>query len=246
MYYPEVMNLPQGVLIVFEGGEGSGKTTQSKFAEEYLRSKRFLVHWTREPFDKNIRAKVLGLSEELCRDLTTEEELELFCEDRKNHVAEVIKPKLDEGYIVLCDRFEDSTVVYQGHARMNGDEAFIRYIREKSANARQGIEPDLVLLLDIDPETGIARKRAGKDTLTRFDKEEMDFHRKVNEGFRIEAERSFASRTEGSSWLWCIIDASLQVGTLDEDLTSDTVWRQVKRCIDSFFLLNFDINLQEV
>lgn len=245
MMHSNGIQLPRGVFIVFEGGEGAGKSTQSKYAEEYFRSKGFLVHWTREPFDKDIRAKVLGLSQELGRPLTVEEELHEFCKDREKHVASVITPKLEEGHIVICDRFEDSTVVYQGHARCGGDEEYIRYIREKSAKARQGIEPDLVLLHHIDPEIGIARKHAGSDELTRFDKEHISFHRKVNDGFLKEAEKSLVSRTKGS-WKWFIIDASKEKGMVGEDPSKKTVWQDTKRCIDDFFFRQFGVDLEKL
>lgn len=235
--------LPTGAFIVFEGGEGAGKSTQIELAEEYLKGKNFLVHRTHEPFDKDIRAKVLGFSQESGRDITAEEELDFFCEDRANHVAKVIKPKLDEGYIVLCDRFEDSTVAYQGYGRKDGDPDFIRSIREKSARARKGIEPDLVILFDIDPETGIARKLKGKNILTKFDKEDIAFHRKVHYGFLKEAEKSLIRKKK--TWRWCVIDARFETGAIGDDPEKKSVWRQVKACIDALFLREFDIDLSK-
>jgi dTMP kinase len=179
------------VFITFEGPEGAGKTTIMQRIAEKLRAEGRTVVSTREPGSGSVGTQireVLLHSEAIdprC-------ELFLFLADRANHVTTVVRPALDRGEIVLCDRYADSTVVYQAHAR--GLEPM--GIRELNAFATDGLLPDMTLLLDLEAEIGLKRLIA-KD---RLDAEPIMFHRRVREGFLQEAKRE-PNR-------WRIVDAS--------------------------------------
>lgn len=196
----------KGVFIDFEGGEKTGKSTQVKRAAEYLRRAGFKVVETREPGggDPEIRKKLLDTGGKL----TPEEELDLFCMDRRLHVQNIIKPALKEGKIVLCDRFEPSTVAYQGYGR--GID--LDLIWRKSEKARQGIWPDMIIFFDGNPEV-LLRREIGT---TRFDNENLDFHIRVRRGF-LEIAKT-------DPYYYPIINAELPI---------EEVWQNVKACIDN-------------
>ena len=181
------------MFITFEGPEGAGKSTALAQLAERLRVRGFEVVTTREPgagaFGKNIREMLLH-----GEDLDPKAELLLFLADRSNHVSSIIRPALDEGKVVLCDRYADSTQVYQAYARGLNDE----FVRSGNHFATGGLVPDLTLLFDIESELGLARIR----TKDRLDSQPIEFHRKVREGFLREA----ACDPER----WRIVDASGQ------------------------------------
>jgi dTMP kinase len=183
-----------GRFITFEGGEGAGKTTvieaveacltgrsESLFADHEVTHSGFEnVVKTREPgagvFGSAIRELLLHSDA-----MPPESELFLFLADRANHVERTIRPVLARGETILCDRFADSTLVYQAFVR-GLDEAFVRAANEVATG---GLKPNLTILLDIDPAIGLARIKAKN----RLDREPLEFHRKVREGFlRLAAE----------------------------------------------------------
>jgi len=179
------------MFITFEGPEGAGKSTALAAIADRLRQIGKTVVTTREPgagdFGKQIRQILLH-----GEDIDPKAELLLFLADRSNHVATIIRPALDEGKIVLCDRYADSTLVYQAYAR-GLDDAFAR---AGNAFATGNLNPDLTLLFDLEPSIGLARL-TNKD---RLDAQPIEFHRKVREGFLKEASDQPAR--------WRIIDAS--------------------------------------
>lgn len=170
----------QGRFIVFEGGEKSGKSTQLNLLHQYLLSKNFDVVLTREPGGKNsviaekIRALVLDKENTAIHART---ELLLFLAARAQHIEEVVKPALEAGSIILCDRFDGSTFAYQGAAR-NLD---LKDIKVMNDWAKDYLEPDLVIYLDITPEQAETRDRLYK--VDRLDAEKKDFHEKVRAGY---------------------------------------------------------------
>jgi dTMP kinase len=180
------------VFITFEGPEGAGKTTLLRGVAEALRAQGRDVVVTREPGDGPVGAEIrqILLHGQELEPLT---EVFLFLADRAQHVATIIKPALSAGKVVLCDRYSDSTVVYQGHARGLD----VDLLREWNASATVGLNPDLTILLDLDPEIGLARLQS-KD---RLDAEPLAFHQRVRAGFLTEAEREPAR--------WQPINASL-------------------------------------
>ncbi len=175
----------RGVFITFEGPEGSGKSTQLRMLAKKLREAGVDVLETAEPggtpIGMQIRRVLLdSQNQELC---ATAELLLMFA-SRAQNVAQSILPALSEGRIVLCDRFTDSTLVYQGVARGLGAEL----VYEVDRIACRGLVPDLTLMIDIDTETGLARanrrNQRAQDVETRMEEQDISFHRKVREAYR--------------------------------------------------------------
>lgn len=164
-----------GLLITLEGGEGSGKSTLAQALADRLAGGGYSVCLTREPGGTELGQAVQRLLEgdHAPPPLT---ELLLFVADRAQHVNEVIAPALAASKIVICDRFADSTLAYQGFGR--GLDADL--IRRLNAEATGGLKPDLTVLLDLPPEAGLGREGAQLDVTGR---ESLDFHRRVREGF---------------------------------------------------------------
>lgn len=174
------------MFITFEGIEGSGKTTQMKRLADALKGEGHEVLATREPggtpIGERIRAILLDGGN---GDMTPMAELFLYAAARSQHVERVIRPALDAGKVVLCDRYTDATRAYQGAARLI-DPSIIDFANRAATG---GLAPDLTILLDCPPESGLARARGrnlrggaacGED---RFEREEMPFHRRVREGY---------------------------------------------------------------
>jgi dTMP kinase len=184
------------VFITFEGPEGAGKSTVLKRIGDRLADEGRTVLVTREPGAGHVGAQIreILLHSEA---IDSRCELFLFLADRAHHVSTMIRPALERDEIVLCDRYTDSTVVYQSYARGLDPLG----IRELNAFATDGLVPDLTLLLDVDPEVGLKRLTS-KD---RLDAEPIMFHRRVREGFLAEAKKD--------SGRWRIVDASK---TLDQ------------------------------
>lgn len=171
-----------GKLIVFEGVEGCGKTTQIQRTLSWLQaifpSQKVVV--TRQPggteLGIEIRRLLLDYSgEKLIHSLT---ELLLYASDRAQHVLEVLKPELDNKSIILCDRYTDSTIAYQGYGR-GLDLALIHQLNQLATG---GLKSDLTIWLDIDVEVSLARKR-GSGVADRIEKEAIAFHRRVQQGY---------------------------------------------------------------
>ena len=179
------MSLPDGIFISFEGGEGSGKSTQIRLLEQWFRHRGRDVIVTREPGGSSgaeeIRA--LLLTGEPGRWDAVTEALLMFAA-RRDHVERTIRPALARGQVVLCDRFADSSVAYQGYGHGLGAE----YIRQLWKLAIGDFKPDLTLMMDLPIETGLARAFARfadvKAAEDRFEKMEMDFHHRLQQGFR--------------------------------------------------------------
>jgi len=169
----------QGRFIVLEGIEGAGKTTQLPLLRDYLTSLGLHVITTLEPggtaVGRHIREVILDPRH---KDMTSVAELLLYHAARAQHVEELVRPTLKSGSWVLCDRFSDSTLAYQGYGR-----GLDRNLLERlDGISTGGLVPDLVLILDLDVETGLNRNSdAGKRD--RMELESIEFHKKVREGF---------------------------------------------------------------
>jgi len=167
-------------LITFEGIEGSGKSTHLRHVAAHLRAAGHAVVETREPggtpAGDAIRRLLLGPERVPLAPLT---ELFLYCADRTQHVAQVIRPALDAGRIVLCDRFSDSTIAYQGHGRGLDLDA----VHALDARARAGVVPWLTVLLDCPVDEGLRRARGRAGPGDRFEEEVRTFHERVRAGF---------------------------------------------------------------
>ena len=166
-----------GVLITFEGVEGSGKTTQLGRLERWLRTKGRKVERTREPDGTRLGLAVRRLFERPGVRPEPLVEVFLFMAARHQHVAEKIRPWLGRGRVVLSDRYADATMAYQGYGRGVDPDL----IRELNLRATGGILPDLTLLFDLDPAEGF--RRIGRRRLDHFEREKLAFHRRVRRGY---------------------------------------------------------------
>jgi dTMP kinase len=191
------------LFITFEGIEGCGKTTQVKRLVKRLNRFDIPLITTLEPGGTNIGKHIRGiLLDSNNRDLSPLTELLLYAADRAQHVEEVIKHALDQGKWVICDRFFDATVAYQGSAR-GLDMELIKVLNEK---VTQGVKPDLTFLLDCPEEVGLGRaitrnKTQSQKGQDRFEREKLDFHRAVRKGY-LELARKNHKR-------FAVIDATL-------------------------------------
>lgn len=176
-----------GFFITFEGVEGAGKTSILNSLTDKLTNQGFEVMTTREPGGIDIAEQIRNII--LNRDnVKMEERTEalLYAAARRQHLVEKVLPALEQGKIVLCDRFIDSSLAYQGHARGLGIEEVYRM----NQFAIQDFMPNLTLLFDIDPLKGLERIAANKDReRNRLDLEKLDFHKLVYEGYQILLER---------------------------------------------------------
>ena len=170
----------QRIIHYDRGTGGSGKSTQIHFIKRFLEEKGYKVVLTREPggtvIGEKIRELVLDKNHKEMANVT---EALLYAASRAQHVAQRIIPAIEEGSIVLCDRFVDSSIVYQGKGRDLG----VENIRDINDFATMGLKPDLTILLDIDPEIGIERAKSAKEA-DRLEQEKIDFHRIVYDGYK--------------------------------------------------------------
>jgi dTMP kinase len=196
------------MFITFEGPEGSGKTTQVALLAEWLRGLGKDVLTTREPGGTAIGNKVRAiLLDPASTDMCAEAEVLLFSAARAQHVAQVIRPHLERGGVVLCDRFADSTMAYQGYGR-GLDLEMLRII---TAFATENTIPTLTVYLDIDVETGLRRKQQDSgagDAWNRMEAETLAYHRRVREGYLTMA----GEQPER----WLVVDAGQAVDAVQQ------------------------------
>ncbi|WP_299026973.1 dTMP kinase [uncultured Thermanaerothrix sp.] len=194
------------MFITLEGPEGSGKTTQAQELAKFLRQQGYTVLATREPGGTSIGDQVRAILTDLQNAaMHPRTEILLFLAARAQLVEEVIRPALAQGHVVLCDRYADSTLAYQGY----GHGVNLETLRALLAFATGGLVPDLTLLLDIDPEVGLQRRRrAGQ--WNRLDAYDLDFHRRVRQGY-LELARQEPHR-------WYVVDASQPVAVVQSTL----------------------------
>ncbi|MEP9390458.1 dTMP kinase [Mesorhizobium sp. KR9-304] len=203
--------MARGFFITFEGGEGAGKSTQIGQLAHKLRDKRYPVVVTREPGGspgaEAIRHVILSGAAE---PFGPQMEALLFAAARCDHVEQLIRPALRRGKIVLCDRFVDSSRVYQGMAG-NVDAAMLAEIERISVN---GVMPDMTLIFDIDPEEGLRRAaaRRGDDQPDRFEKETLAVHKRRRQAF-LDIARKEPKRCT-------VIDASADAETVENAVTA--------------------------
>ena len=175
----------RGRFITFEGIEGSGKSSQIALLAGYLRSKQRIVSLTREPGGTTIGDQVRKiLLDPANKALDPAAELLLYAASRAQHLTEVIGPALERGAVVLCDRFSDATIAYQGYGRGLDRDMIDRLDRMVTA----GMRPALTLLLDVDVAVGLARARGrndleGLEAEARFENENLKFHDRVRRGY---------------------------------------------------------------
>lgn len=196
----------KGLFISFEGSDGTGKSTQVRLLTEYLRSEGYDVLLTREPggtvISERIRNIILDPS---TPEMDGHTEALLYAASRAQLVAEVLRPAIESGKIVICDRFMDSSIAYQGYARGLGQDT-IRMINEFAVH---GLQPDITFFMDLPPEKAMLRveSQGHKD---RLEAEDMNFHDKVYQGF-TELSRFYDKR-------YVRIDASESIEEISEKI----------------------------
>ena len=202
----------RGLLITFEGGDGSGKSTQARLLARRLEAAGFPVTLTREPGGTEVgRLAWEGIAR---GGLDPYTELFLFLAARSDHTARVIAPALEAGRIVVCDRFADSTVAYQGYGRGLDP----RLLQRLNRLATRGLRPDVIFLLDLPVEEGLARQgKAGNDR-DAIGRETAAFHGRVREGYRALA--------AADPRRWVVLDARRPLDGLAEE-----AWRRVERVL---------------
>ncbi len=199
------------MFITFEGPEGGGKSTQILLLAERLRRQGYGVVLTREPGGTAIGDQIRDVLHDTANTaMSPTAELLLYSASRAQHVAEVIRPALAAGQVVLCDRFADSSMAYQGFGR-GLDRAMLAAL---TAIATGGLTPDLTLLLDLDVEHGLARRAERGEEMNRLDLEAVGFHQRVRAGYHALAAAEPAR--------WVSLDADRPVTAVAAD-----VWRVV-------------------
>ena len=188
----------RGMFITFEGGDGSGKSTQIQSVRDWFESRGREVIVTREPGGTELGTEIRRLVQNGPEDVDARTEALLYAADRAYHVATVIGPALERGAVVLGDRYIDSSLAYQGAARSLG----VDEIASLSAWATQGLYPSLTFLLDLPPEVGARRRTDAPD---RMERESMDFHERVR--------HEYLRLADAEPERIVVIDA---VGTVDE------------------------------
>ncbi len=203
-----------GLFITFEGGEGCGKSTQSRLLLKKFEQQNIPAVLTHEPGGTALGNELRkALKRKRGSFISPQAELFLVAASRAQLVAEVIHPALEEGKVVICDRFTYSTLVYQGYGR--GLE--LSFVETVNNVATGNLKPDLTILLDISPDEGLARKRSLRD---RFELEDLSFHRRVREGYL----RMVAAESER----WLVIDASLPKAKV-----AGIIWDRVSKLLPS-------------
>lgn len=178
--------MKQGLFITFEGTEGCGKSTQAKLLEKYLKGLGKKVVSSLEPGGTKTGKQVRNILLSTQEPLSSNAELFLFAADRAQHVHEVIRPALESGAVVICDRFTDSTAAYQIGGRKLPEE-LVRYLNAVSSG---GLMPDITFLLDLSPAVGLPRAIAASSMesgkikkVDRFEKEKIAFHEDVRKAY---------------------------------------------------------------
>ena len=206
--------------ISFEGGEGAGKTTQAELLRRRLANMNLPVLLVREPGTTRLGEQVRNIIKSQSDNVPAADAL-LFMAARAQLMHDVIVPELTKGTTVICDRFADSTIAYQGYGgNLNLDR--LRHANELATNE---VVPDLTVLLDVPPETGLQRRHTADlstgETQRRFEELPIRFHRNVRRGYRQLAGRE--------PYRWVEIEASRNPREVAED-----VWR----CVSEFFVLS--------
>lgn len=202
------MEFKKGYFITFEGADGCGKTTQIELLDKFLKEKGLKTLMTLEPGASDLGKDLRQILLHYEKPVSDEAEMFMYLADRAQHAQMIIKPALEDKKIVLCDRYTDSTVAYQGYGR-EGD---IEQINILNKIATKGLKSDLTILFDVESE--IAQSRLGK-TKDRLESQGMEFHKKVRKGY-LELAKQDPKR----------------IKVVDANRTIDEVWQDVKKIVE--------------
>ena len=197
--------MSNGMFITFEGADGCGKTTQQMLAADYLESKGYEVLITREPGAKGLGEDIRKILLDYKGPVSERCESLLFLADRAQHVDNMILPAIENGQIVLCDRYTDSTVAYQGYGRQQT----LERIKKLNDFATNLLKPDLTFVFDIDVETSMQRVGKEKD---RMESEGKEFHNRVRNGYLKLAEEE-PNRVK-------VLDAAKSIDEIHEEVVN--------------------------
>jgi dTMP kinase len=202
----EAVDRPAGAFIAFEGGEGAGKSTQVRLLCAWLTAQGRSAQATYEPGGTPAGAAVRAIVLDRAHTgLSPRAEVLLYAADRAQHAYAVLRPALEAGEVVVTDRYIDSSLAYQGAGRAIG----LDDVAAISHWATQGLRPDLTVLLDLPPETGLARAR-GRAAADRLESESLEFHQRVRDGFRALA--------AGEPERYLVLDATRAADELASDV----------------------------
>lgn len=202
------MEFKKGYFITFEGADGCGKTTQIELLDKFLKEKGLKTLMTLEPGASDLGKDLRQILLHYEKPVSDEAEMFMYLADRAQHAQMIIKPALEDKKIVLCDRYTDSTVAYQGYGR-EGD---IEQINILNKIATKGLKSDLTILFDVESE--IAQSRLGK-TKDRLESQGMEFHKKVRKGY-LELAKQDPKR----------------IKVVDANRTIDEVWQDVQKIVE--------------
>lgn len=195
--------MKKGLFITLEGADGCGKTTQLNLLKEYLTSRGYEIVVTREPGGKGLGEKLREILLNYDGEVSDRCEAFLYLADRAQNIDTIIKPAINSGKIVLCDRHTDSSVAYQGYGREQNIDN-INMLNELAVN---GVHPDLTIVFDIDTETSMARVGAEKD---RLESAGIEFHKRVRNGY-LEIAKKNQQRIK-------VVDASQTIEDVQRDV----------------------------
>lgn len=195
--------MKKGLFITLEGADGCGKTTQLNLLKEYLTSRGYEIVVTREPGGKGLGEKLREILLNYDGEVSDRCEAFLYLADRAQNIDTIIKPAINSGKIVLCDRHTDSSVAYQGYGREQNIDN-INMLNELAVN---GVHPDLTIVFDIDTETSMARVGAEKD---RLESAGIEFHKRVRNGY-LEIAKKNSQRIK-------VVDASQTIEDVQRDV----------------------------
>ena len=205
----------RGLFITFEGTDGAGKTTQIQRLTADLRQTGYDVCLTREPggtpISEQIRDMLLNPDHS---EMAATTELLLYAASRAQHVSEVIKPALEAGKVVISSRFADAMVVYQGYGRGLD----LERINHLNRIATDGVTPDVTFVLDLPVEIGLQRVQNSRDGLDRLEREKIEFHRRLREGYQILAKQE-----------------PQRLKIIDSQVNSEQVYAQIQAIIQPLF-----------
>lgn len=201
--------MKKGLFITLEGADGCGKTTQLNLLKEYLTSRGYEIVVTREPGGKGLGEKLREILLNYDGEVSDRCEAFLYLADRAQNIDTIIKPAINSGKIVLCDRHTDSSVAYQGYGREQNIDN-INMLNELAVN---GVHPDLTIVFDIDTETSMARVGAEKD---RLESAGIEFHKRVRNGY-LEIAKKNPQRIK-------VVDASQTIEDVQRDVIKIVEW----------------------